>query len=145
MENERYSFILTVDQKYWNRLRQRARLNSPINVFVRKNTVGPKKAQLLLFYVTKKKQVLGSGDFVERATGNFDDLWQKFGSESCFESFEEYTDFADGRESMTFIRFRNFKEITDPKSKEETAEVLGSLRGFGAGKYLDKETAMKLA
>ena len=45
---------------------------------------------------------------------------------------------------MTFIRFSNFREIANPKSKEEVSKVLGSLRGFGAGNYLDNETAMQL-
>ena len=45
---------------------------------------------------------------------------------------------------MTFIRFNNFREIDNPKSKEEVSKVLGSLRGFGARNYLDKETAMQL-
>jgi len=69
---------------------------------------------------------------------------EKFGSESCFESFEEYKIFVGGREMMTFIRFSNLREIDNPKSKEEVSKVLGSLRGFGAGNYLDNETAMQL-
>jgi predicted transcriptional regulator len=145
MASERYAYILTVDQKYWNRLCQRSKATLGTHVFIRKNQVAPKQAQQLLFYVTKpKKQVLGEADFVERLTGNCEELWQKFGGESCFESHEEYFKFADGREKMTFIRFSNFNEIASPKTKEELANVLGSLQGFGAGKYLDKETVLQL-
>ena|SRR5271157_1005380 len=144
MINERYSYILTVDEKYWNRLRQRKQAGSPLHIFVRKNKVGPKQVQQLLFYVTKKKQVLGSADFVGRLTGNYEDLWETLGSESYFESFAEYKSFAHEREIMTFIKFSNFNEITNPKPKEEVAEVLGSMRGFGAGRYLDKETTLQL-
>ena len=143
MASERYAYILTVDGKYWNRLCQR-KASSTAHVFVRKNKVGPKQVQQLLFYVTRKKQVLGSADFVERLTGNYEDLWEKFGSESCFESFDEYKAFAGGREMMTFIRFKNFNEIANPTTKEEVVKILGSLQGFGAGKYLDRETAMQL-
>jgi hypothetical protein len=53
----------------------------------------PTEAEQLLFYVTRKKQVLGTADFLERLTGNYEDLWEKFGSESCFETFEEYKSF----------------------------------------------------
>ncbi len=144
MTNKHYAYILMVDEKYWNRLCQRNNTQTGTHVFIRKNQVAPKEADQLLFYVTRKKQVLGAADFLERLAGNYEDLWEKFGSESCFESFEEYKSFAGGRGMMTFIRFNNFKEIANPKSKEEVSKVLGSLRGFGAGNYLDNETVMQL-
>lgn len=142
MASERYAYLLMVDEKYWSRLCQKA--GSPTHVFVRKNKVAPKQVEKLLFYVTRKKQVLGSGSFVERLTGNYEDLWQKFGVETCFESFDEYRKFTDGREMMTFIRFTSFSEIENPLAKGEVAKVLGSLQGFGAGRYLDKETTLQL-
>ena len=144
MASEHYAYILTVDEKYWNRLCQKNKASLGTHVFIRKSQVAPKNAQQLLFYVTRKKQVLGAADFVERLTGNYAELWEKFGSESCFESFDEYKEFVDGRDMMTFIRFSNFKEITDPERKEELAKVLGALHRFGIGKYLDKETALQL-
>jgi len=144
MTNEHYAYVLMVDEKYWNRLRRHNDAQAGTHVFIRKNQVAPKEVDQLLFYVTRKKQVLGAADFLERLTGNYEDLWKKLGSESCFESFEEYKSFAGGREMMTFIRFSNFREIDNPKSKEEVSKVLGSLRGFGAGNYFDKETAMQL-
>ena len=144
MVSERYAYILTVDEKYWNRLCQPNKATFGTHIFIRKNQVAPKQVQQLLFYVTRKRQVLGAADFVERLTGNYEELWEKFGGESCFESFDEYKKFVGGREMMTFIRFSNFNEIANPKPKEELSKVLGSLQGFGAGKYLDKETAMQL-
>lgn len=144
MASERYAYILTVDEKYWNRLRQSNKAILETHVFIRKNQVAPKKAQQLLFYVTRKRQVLGVADFVKRLTGNYEELWKKFGGESCFESFDEYKKFTGGREMMTFIRITNFKEIASPKPKEELAKILGSLHRFGIGKYLDKETTMLL-
>jgi predicted transcriptional regulator len=144
MTNEHYAYILTVDEKYWNRLCQRNSARIGTHVFIRKNQVAPKEADQLLFYVTRKKQVLGVADFLERLTGNYVDLWEKFGSESCFESFEEYKNFASGREMMTFIRFTNFREIANPEPKENLVKVLGPLNRFGIGKHLDKERAMQL-
>jgi hypothetical protein len=88
MSNEQFGYILTVDEKYWSRLLQNNRKTLGTHVFVRKSRVASKQAQQLLFYVTKKCQVLGGADFVERLTGNYEALWQKFGVESCFESFE---------------------------------------------------------
>ncbi len=139
-----YAYILTVNEEYWNRLRQRNKATFGTHVFIRRSQVAPKKAEQLLFYVTKKRQVFGVADFVERLIGDGDDLWAKFGGESCFESAEEFSRFAGGRQKMTFIRFNNLREIANPLSKDELVKVLGSLDRFGMGKYLDKETVMQL-
>ncbi len=143
MEHERYAFILIAGEKYWNRLRERNKTERN-HVFIRKNQLSPKKAQKLLFYVKRPvMQVRGVADFIERLTGDCEELWGKFGSESCFESFEEYLAFAEGREKMTFVRFENFREIENPKSTEIVASILGSLKGF-RGKYVNLETAIQL-
>ena len=144
MASERYAYILTVDEKYWNRLCQRNKAAFVTHVFIRKSQVAPKHAEQLLFYVTRRRQILGVADFVERLTGNYEELWAKFGSESCFESFDEYKGFVNGRNMMTFIRFSNFRDISNPAPKEELVKILGSLYRFRLGKYLDKEIAMQL-
>lgn len=144
MTNKHYAYILIVDEKYWNRLCQRNKQPLATHVFIRKNQVAPKQVEQLLFYVTRKKRVQGTADFVERLTGNYEDLWKKFGAESCFESFDEYIRFADGRGKMTFIRFTNFRQIVNPEPTEELVKIVGTLDRFGMGKYLDKETAIQL-
>jgi predicted transcriptional regulator len=145
MNRERYAFILIADEKYWNRLRERNKTNRGIHAFVRKNQVGPKNAQRLLFYVKKPvMQIRGAADFIERLTGNHEELWRKHGAESCFESFEEYCTFAQGREMMTFVRFKNFTELENPKSTEAIRNILGSLQGF-RGKYVNLAIAEQLA
>jgi hypothetical protein len=142
--SEHYAYILTVDEKYWTRLCQHGKNNISTLVFIRKGQVAPKKVERLLFYVTRKRQILGIANFLERLTGNYEDLWKKFGSESCFETFDEYSKFVDGRRMTTFIRFNNFKEIVDPKPKEDLVKVLGSLDRFGMVRYLDKEIVTQL-
>jgi hypothetical protein len=82
-------------------------------------------------------------DFIERLTGDSEDLWRKYGSESCFKTFEEYCDFAEGREMMTFVRFTNFVELENPKTKEETKNILGSLQGL-RGKYVNLRVVEQL-
>jgi predicted transcriptional regulator len=145
MKNERYAFILVADQKYWNKLCERSSANMAVHAFVRKNQVAPKATEKLLFYVKKPvMQVLGAADFIERLTGPGEELWSKYGGETCFESFEEYCDFAQGRLEMTFVRFKNFAELENPKSTEATRNILGSLHGF-RGKYVNLETADQLA
>lgn len=144
MTREHYAFILIADEKYWNRLRERNKANKETHVFVRKHQVGPKNAQKLLFYVKKPvMQIRGIADFIERLTGNHEELWKKYGAESCFESFEEFCAFAQGREIMTFVRFRNFMELENPKSTKAIRSILGSLQGF-RGKYVNLETVEQL-
>jgi predicted transcriptional regulator len=144
MKRERYAFILIADEKYWNRLRGSNKASKGVYAFVRKNQVGPKNAQRLLFYVKKPiMQIRGAADFIERLTGDREELWRKYGAESCFETFEEYCGFAEGREKMTFVRFKNFMELGNPKPTEVIRSILGSLQGF-RGKYVNIETAKQL-
>jgi len=144
MKRERYAFILIADKKYWNKLCERNKVNEGTHVFVRKSKVAPKTAQKLLFYVKKPvMQVKGIADFVERLTGDSGELWRKHGAESCFETFEEYCAFAQGRTMMTFVRFKNFVELENPKTTEATRSILGSLQGF-RGKYVNLATTKQL-
>jgi predicted transcriptional regulator len=144
VKNERYAFVLIADEKYWKRLCERNSADREVHVFVRKNQVGPCKAQKLLFYVKKPvMQVRGVADFIERLTGNGEELWRKYGAESCFESYGEYAAFAEGREKMTFVRFKNFTELEEPKPTEIARMVIGSLRWFRP-KYLSFEAAQQL-
>jgi predicted transcriptional regulator len=144
MKRKRYAFILISDEKYWNRLRERNKAYRGIHAFVRKNQVAPKNAQKLLFYVKKPiMQVRGVADFIERLTGDREELWRKYGAESCFESFEEYCAFAQGRTMMTFVRFSNLTELENPKPTEVIRSILRSLQGF-RGKYVNLATAKQL-
>jgi len=144
MKRERFAFILIADEKYWNRLRQRNKTHRGIHAFVRKSQVGPKNAQRLLFYVKKPvMQIRGAADFIERLTGDREELWRKYGAESCFKSFKEYCAFAQGREMMTLVRFKNFTELENPKPTKAIRNILGSLQGF-RGKYVNLETAKQL-
>jgi predicted transcriptional regulator len=144
MKTDRYAFILVTDEKYWSKLSKRSATNETVHAFVRRNQVAPKSAEKLLFYVKKPvMQIRGTADFLERVTGPSEELWTKHGTETCFESFEEYCNFAQGRLEMTFVRFKNFAELENPKSTEITRKILGSLHGF-RGKYVTLETAEQL-
>jgi len=112
---DRYAFILVSDEPRWNRLRDCAKTKSGTNVFIRKNVVGPKYGQKLLFYIKKPDaQIRGLADFVERLVGNSQTLWDEVGGESCFDSFDEYKTFIDGRENATFVRFTNLRVLEVP-------------------------------
>ncbi len=140
---DRYAYILTADAKYWKRLCQK-KSKETIYSFVRRNRVAPKATEQLLFYVKKPEMhILGSATFLERFTGQPQQLWTKYGPETCFRSPAEYDEFVQNRTYVTFIRFKDFHEFDDPKATEEINLVLGNLRGF-RGKYVGKQTADQL-
>jgi predicted transcriptional regulator len=114
-------------------------------VFVRKNTVGPTQTTRLLFYVNRPVQaIMGAGDFEERVVGNAEDLWQRHGESTIFESHEEYTEFLRGRTRATFIKFRNLIELDLPIPLERLLHRIGRSRLPRSGRYLSEETVRKL-
>ncbi|MCW4023541.1 MAG: hypothetical protein NWF01_00705 [Candidatus Bathyarchaeota archaeon] len=141
MENDHYAYILTVNEKYWNRLTQKNKTTLGTHVFIRKSQVPPKTTTQLLFYVAGKKQVLGTADFMERIVGDSLELWQKLGRESCFEGLGEYMRFAAGRDKMTFVRFCNLQEIQTPKASVELEKIVGSLKNLQFGRFLGQREA----
>jgi predicted transcriptional regulator len=144
LENQHYAFILVSDEKNWNKLCERKDAGKETHAFVRKNLVAPVEAKKLLFYVKKPAmQIRGVADFIERQTGDVEELWKKFGVETCFATFEDYRAFALGRQRMTFVRFKNLTELENPFPAEITASVLGSLRWF-RGRYVTVEVAEQL-
>lgn len=145
MPNERYAYILLSEEKWWNRLCERNRNTNQIRVFVRRNRVGPLKTQKLLFYVKKPiMQIRGVADFIERLAGDYKELWNTYGNETCLKTFDEYVIFLKGRKTATFIRFTNFHELDSPVSMKAISKVLGVLRIPRGGKYLNRETTNQL-
>ena len=142
---ERYAYVLLNIEKYWNRLCAQKRAGKNVHAFVRRGLVGPKEAKILLFYVTHPhKEIRGVGDFIERITGDADDLWKTYGHESLLQSYEEYMDFMQGRTKATFIRFKNLRVLVAPV----LASVISQVTGIGImprmGKYITKEMANRL-
>ena len=145
MQNECYAYILISEEKWWNRLCERNRNTNQIRVFVRRNRVGPLKTQKLLFYVKKPiMQIRGVADFIERLAGDYKELWDMYGNETCLKTFDGYVSFLKGRKTATFIRFTNFHELDSPVSMKVISKVLGVLRIPRGGKYLNRETANQL-
>jgi len=143
LPNECYAYILISEEKWWNRLCERN--SNQIRVFVRRNRVGPLKTQKLLFYVKKPiMQIRGVADFIERLAGDYKELWDMYGNETCLKTFDGYVSFLKGRKTATFIRFTNFHELDSPVSMKVISKVLGVLRIPRGGKYLNRETANQL-
>jgi predicted transcriptional regulator len=143
--SERYAYILNTTEKFWNRRRIINKSGKSLHSFVRKNTVGPKNPKLIIFYLKHPvREIRGYGEFVERVIGQVDDMWKTYGTETVFESIEEYMDFMKGRKKATFIRFRNLRELPTPIPFGLLSKIADINRMPRNGKYLQEETANKL-
>jgi predicted transcriptional regulator len=145
MSDGRYAFVLLSDEKWWKRLCESNIDDDKTRIFVRRNRVGPVAVEKLLFYVKRPlMQIRGSADFVERLSGNYRELWDLYGGETCLKDFKEYVNFLGGREHATFIRFKNFRELEVPISMDVIKKILGVQIIPRNGKYINRETANQL-
>jgi len=143
--SERHAYILINYEKFWNRVCSQDRAGKTLHAFVRRGKVGPKKAKLLLFYVNRPfREIRGVGEFIERITGDADDLWKAHGNETCLKSYEEYANFLQGRPKATFIRFKNLRELPAPIPPSVIFKVAGIEKMPRSGKYLDKKIVDQL-
>jgi len=142
---KRYAFIVLNLEKFWKRLCSQNRAGKHAHAFIRRGVVGPKKAKLLFFYVTHPhKDIRGFADFIERITGDAEDLWKSLGHESLLNSYDEYKDFLQGRKKATFIRFRNLRELPIPITTKVLSQVVGIEKMPQMGLYLTERMAHQL-
>jgi predicted transcriptional regulator len=145
MPEEHYGYILVEHEKWWNSRHDKNRKSVNTQVFVRRGLVGPKETKKLLFYVKLPVgEIRGYSDFLERITGNADDLWNRYGSETVFESRDQYDSFIDGRNKVTFVRFKDLQELKKPVSWNDLSEVLRIKKMPNGGRYLSRETMNSL-
>jgi len=141
---KRYAFIVLNLEKFWKRLCSQNRAGKHAHAFIRRGVVGPKNAKLLFFYVTHPhKDIRGFADFVERVTGDAEDLWKSLGNESLLNS-DEYKDFLQGRKKSTFIRFRNLRELPTPVTTKRLSQIIGKEKMPQMGLYLTEKMANQL-
>ena len=142
---EKYAFIVLNFEKFWNRLCSQNRGGKSNHAFVRRGVVGPKNAKQLFFYVTHpRKDIQGYADFIERVTGDAEDLWKNLGHESLLNSYDEYHDFLQGRKKATFVRFKNLKELPKPVSAEAWAQIIRKDRMPQIGLYITEGMAHQI-
>ena len=144
--SERYAYIVLEAEKWWNRRSNQSKAGKVFQAFVRRGNVGPLNAELLLFYVKHPvREIRGKAEFVERVVGDADELWNKYGAETVFESYNEYREFLDGRQKATIIRFKNLQELTQPIAGKSFLEKIGGkVMMPRSGRYLSKELASVL-
>lgn len=145
MTEDRYAYILVEHEPYWKKRVEQHRKSIGTQAFVRRGKVGPKDANILLFYVKLPAgEVRGYGEFLERISGAVDELWSKYGSETVFESKGDYDKFVEEHEKVTLIRFKNLQELNKPLPWKELAATLGIKKMPNGGRYLNHETVNSL-
>jgi len=145
MPEENYCYILVEHEKWWNSRYGKNRKGLSAQVFVRRGYVGPKVTSKLLFYVKMPVgEIRGYGDFIERITGISDKLWNRYGTETVFESKAEYDGFLRGRSKVTFIRFKNLQVLEKPISWKDLSSALGIKRMPNGGRYLSRATVYSI-
>ncbi|MEJ2242857.1 MAG: hypothetical protein P8Y18_12075, partial [Candidatus Bathyarchaeota archaeon] len=91
-----------------------------------------------------KKDIRGFADFVERKTGDAQNLWLSLGHESLLFNYEEYQKFLLGRKTATFVRFKNLKEFSTPISEDSWKKIINKERIPQGGMYLTKKMTNQL-
>jgi len=140
---ESHAYVLLEAEKWWSKRINQRKAGKTQQAFVRHGKVGPLNAEQLFFYVKHPiREIRGKAEFIERVVGNADELWNKYGAETVFESHDEYSQFVNGRQDITFIRFRNLQELTQPVSAKAFLEKTGGGSMLPrSGKYIGKELA----
>jgi predicted transcriptional regulator len=142
---DNYAYILVEYEPYWKKRIEQHRKGVNNQAFVRRGKVGPKDANTLLFYVKfPVGEVKGYGEFLERISGASDELWNKYGSETVFESKDGYDEFVEGRDKVTLVRFKNLQELDKPLPWKDLAVTLGIKKMPNGGRYISRETLNSL-
>jgi predicted transcriptional regulator len=145
MTQEHDAYILVEHEKWWKSRSNKSQKGLNTQAFVRRGRVGPMDAKNLLFYVKLPVgEIRGYGDFLERISGTADELWNMHGSETVFESRDQYDDFVEGRSRVTFIRFKNLQKLEKPIGWKDLSSALGIKKMPNGGRYLSRETLSSL-
>jgi predicted transcriptional regulator len=145
LAEDHYAYILVEHEPYWKKRIEQHRKGVITQAFVRRGKVGPKDASTLLFYVKLPAgEVRGYGEFLERISDTPSELWNKYGSETVFESKDDYDKFVEGRGRVTLVRFKNLQELDKPLLWKELAMTLGIKKMPNGGRYISRETLNQL-
>lgn len=143
--NKTYAFVIMIKEKWWREFLRLHYEGKQIQSYVQGGWAPPKKASLIIFYVTKPvAKVSGYAEFVERKVGLAEEMWKEHGDESVLSSAEQYFDFVSGKQRISFIRFKNLQEATNPIALNNILSLLRVKRLSRKGFYVNKETADKL-
>ncbi|MFZ1038576.1 MAG: hypothetical protein WAN53_01675 [Candidatus Bathyarchaeia archaeon] len=142
---EKYAFVMMIQNKWWQEFHRRNLQGKKIRSYVQKGLAPPKDTSLILFYLAKPVgEIAGHAEFVERKTGDSEELWKKYGRESVLDSREQFKQFIEDRPKASFVRFRNLHEAATPIPLKNVLMLLGVKRLSRKGFYVNRKTAETL-
>jgi predicted transcriptional regulator len=140
-----YAFVMMVQEKYWIRYRDRHLDGKMAHVYVARGEAPPKNARILLFYVSRPvKAICGYAKFVGRELGDSEALWSRHSEDSVLKSKKEYEQFIGTSPCVSFIRFTDLCEASNPTSLKNLLAFFGVKRLSRKGFYVGKEAADRL-
>ncbi len=140
-----YAFVMMVQEKYWIRYRDRRHDGKMVQAYVARGTAPPKNARILLFYVSRPvKAICGYAKFVGREVGDSQVLWRKRSDDSVLGSDGEYEQFTGASPCVSFIRFTDLCEASNPISLKNLLAFFAVKRLSRKGFYVGKEAAERL-
>jgi len=143
--SERFGYILTIVEHYWNRFCRLNKAGKAVHAYVSGAAILKDEVKLIFFYsVRPHKDILGYADFIEREVGDPADLWNRFGQETCFNSFDEYLKVTRGNKSAILIRFKNLHHGSNLVPLDQAFTILGIERMPQTGLYINKMQAEQL-
>lgn len=140
-----YAFVMMVQEKYWIRYRDRLIDGKMVHGYVARGKAPPKNARILLFYVSRPvRAICGYAKFVGREVGDSRTLWSRHNEDSVLRSNEEYEQFVGASSCVSFIRFTDLCEASNPASLKNLLAFFGVKRLSRKGFYVGKEAADRL-
>ena len=134
-----------IHDKWWHKFSRKNHRRNQVLSYVKTGYGSPKEGSIILFYVTKPVgEVAGYAEFVGRKTGDAQELWKEHGHESVLESKEQYEKFIEGKQTVSFIRFRNLHKGSNPIPLDHLLLQLNKRKPSRASFYVDKENSDKL-
>lgn len=142
---DNFAFVIMIKDKWWREFSRLHREGKKVQSYVQGGWAPPKDASLVFFYVTKPAaEIAGYAEFIERKVGEAEELWKEHGHESVLSSEKQYFEFVGGKQRVSFIRFKDLHEASEPIPLSNVLMLLGVKRLSRKGFYIDKETADKL-
>ncbi|MDH5459641.1 MAG: hypothetical protein OEY95_02975 [Candidatus Bathyarchaeota archaeon] len=139
--SEKHAYVVMIKEKWWNEFCRLNRAGKTNHAYVQSGSAPPKNAKLIFFYVVKPVgEIQGYAEFRERVVGETDTMWKEYGRESCL-SENQYDDLLRGARKVSFIRFTNLHESSNPILSNDILASLGVNRLPRRGFYISKEVA----
>jgi len=143
--SERYGYILTIEEHFWNRFLKQNKEGKTVQAYVSSADIVKDPVTMLFFYsVREHRDILGYAHFIEKKAGDPTQLWNSFGQETCLNSLDEYFEVTRGKRKVIFIRFDNLHGGSNIIALDEIYEILGIERMPQTGMYVNKAQAERL-